>query len=506
MRCRPRLARAAPLDRPQLVVAVLDVRGGDADLAGDPGLAGELPPAAPAATAGHRDVDPGQRAADAHPVARPGGVDLGERDVGDRQRLGHPVRGVRRRRSAARRAARAAAPRAPARRRRRPGGRRPGRRAEPASSPAAVATTLRSAAGEAKTIVASTAATASASAAAVRAPGFGVHVGHGRRDPERRAVERERREGGDEPVVPGDPVRRAQGRELRPRLPVPVDHALRRAGGAGREQDRGLVVRPGLDRQRRAAVQQRPSPPGERRQPDRRAEDAPQPGGTGPVAIRLPGIPSAAASARPGQGADDVRGVRAAQGPREPGGTQPGVGHHDGRPGPPAGVRGGGQVGAGRDEQRDPVAGGHPVLGEPGGQLVHPADEQVPRDRPPAGLHDGGGGVAGAGLERGPQSCAVRCRAPGTRGPVGRPGDGRRCRSGTCRRSRPTRRRPPPGRPPARGATPARSAGRPRAAAAHAGRAGSGRRTPGRAAPTAAAPARRRACGPPRRSRRASRR
>ena len=382
-----------------------------------------------------------------------------------------------------------------------------------------MATTVRSAAGEAKTIVASTAATARASAAAVRAPGS-PHVRHGGRDPERRAVERERGEGGDEPVVPGDPVRRAQGRELRPRLPVPVDHALGRTGGAGGEQHRGLVVRRGLDREYRAAVQQRPSPPGERRQPDRRAEHAPQPRRDRPGRDPAARDPQRGRQREAGKGADDVRGVRAAQGPREPGGTQPRVGHHDGRPGPPAGVRGGGQVGAGRDEQRDPVAGGHPVLGEPGGQLVHPPDEQLPRDRPAAWFHDGGGVVAGAGLERGPQvGCAVRCRLPalaresarspprvGTFAPASRRRRSRDAGRGRARRSRPTRRWPPPARPPARGATPARSAGRRRAAAAHAGRAGSGRRTPGRAAPTAAAPARRRACGPPRRSRRGSRR
>ena len=94
-----------------------------------------------------------------------------------------------------------------------------------------------------------------------------------------------------------------------------------------------------------------------------------------------------------GKGADDVRGVRAAQGPREPGGAQPRVGDHDRRPGPPAGVRGGGEVGAGRDEQSDAVAGRDPVVGEADGELVDAPDEQIPGDRRRPQGEAGGPGV-----------------------------------------------------------------------------------------------------------------
>ena len=42
-----------------------------------------------------RDIDARHRATNAHTVARPGGFDLCEADVGDRQHLGHAIRGVR---------------------------------------------------------------------------------------------------------------------------------------------------------------------------------------------------------------------------------------------------------------------------------------------------------------------------------------------------------------------------------------------------------------------------
>ena len=109
-----------------------------------------------------------------------------------------------------------------------------------------------------------------------------------------------------------------------------------------------------------------------------------------------------------GKGADDVRGVRAAQGPREPGGTEPRVGDHDRRPGPPAGVRGGGQIGAGRNEQSHAAAGRDPVVGQADRELVDAPDEQVPGDRAAAGRDDGGGAIVRPRIQRGPQ------RGPGS--------------------------------------------------------------------------------------------
>ena len=108
-----------------------------------------------------------------------------------------------------------------------------------------MATTLRSAAGEANTTVAPTAAAASASAGGgERARRGDVDVGHGGGDAQRRPEQRERGEGGDQPVVGGRARRRRAGQlELGPDLAVPVDHALGRAGGAGGEHDRALGVR-----------------------------------------------------------------------------------------------------------------------------------------------------------------------------------------------------------------------------------------------------------------------
>ena len=151
-----------------------------------------------------------------------------------------------------------------------------------------------------------------------------------------------------------------------------------------------------------------------------------------------------------------MRGVRAAQGPCEPGRTQPRVGDHDRRPGPPAGVRGRGEVGAGRDEQRDPVAGGDPVVGEPGGQLVHAPDEQVPGDRAATSARRRRGRGRRRGRRARPTTRGGRRRdraaarwtgRPGRSGPIGRSrGRGRGRRRGGVgarrgRRSTSTRRR-----------------------------------------------------------------
>ncbi len=118
---------------------------------------------------------------------------------------------------------------------------------------AAVATTLASAAGDANAIVAPSSRHASSSACSGELAGRGdVAVGERRGNAERRPVERERSECGDEPVVVGDLVRRGQRIALGGELTVPVPDALGRAGGARREQDRPQVRR---DRARAGARQ-----------------------------------------------------------------------------------------------------------------------------------------------------------------------------------------------------------------------------------------------------------
>ena len=83
------------LGRPQPVVALLAVRGGDADLAAHARLVGQRA-VGPAQLVQRADPDrhPGQRPADADAVALAGRLDLRQGDVGGRQHLGHPVRRV----------------------------------------------------------------------------------------------------------------------------------------------------------------------------------------------------------------------------------------------------------------------------------------------------------------------------------------------------------------------------------------------------------------------------
>ena len=89
------IAGTGLLHHPEPVVAVLDVGGGHADLAGHPGALGEQPGRlAVLVQRAQPDRDPGQRPADAHAVARTGRFDLRQVDVGHRQHLGHAVRGV----------------------------------------------------------------------------------------------------------------------------------------------------------------------------------------------------------------------------------------------------------------------------------------------------------------------------------------------------------------------------------------------------------------------------
>ena len=96
VRCQPGLRELQPFGRPQLVVAILHV-GARPRRPRRSHPAGRSvrrqptrrPPAGSAAIS-----TPGTRPADADPVAGARLLDLGQRDVGDRQRLGHPVRGV----------------------------------------------------------------------------------------------------------------------------------------------------------------------------------------------------------------------------------------------------------------------------------------------------------------------------------------------------------------------------------------------------------------------------
>ena len=184
-------------------------------------------------------------------------------------------------------------------------------------------------AGEAKTSVASTARTASASRRRVeRARRGDVHVGHGRGDAHGGAVERERRERGDEPVVGGDGVEVEQGVAVAPR-----------PGGAGRRHPWPGPVAPevnttaasssgpgpsGRSRSAAAAPRARPSVGLDAEQPRRARRH--RPGGE-PSARRSAGP---APRARPRSTAD--RGA-AGHAPRrracQPAGTEPGVGDDD---------------------------------------------------------------------------------------------------------------------------------------------------------------------------------
>ncbi len=87
-----------------------------------------------------------------------------------------------------------------------------------------------------------------------------VAVGNRDRDAERRPVERERGEGGHEPVVRADRVARAHGLELGRHPPLVVEHALGRPGRARGEDDgrRRVGSRARGARRRRRASSRRP--------------------------------------------------------------------------------------------------------------------------------------------------------------------------------------------------------------------------------------------------------
>ena len=111
-----------------------------------------------------------------------------------------------------------------------------------------------------------------------------VHVGNGRGDTHGGAVERERRERGDEPVVRVDAVQRHERVAVGFDLPVPVDHALGGAGGAGGEGDRGHLVgsrqaRAAADRRRMRASSARVASAPSRRGAPRRSPDLRRTGG-----------------------------------------------------------------------------------------------------------------------------------------------------------------------------------------------------------------------------------
>jgi hypothetical protein len=99
-----------------------------------------------------------------------------------------------------------------------------------------------------------------------------------------------------------------------------------------------------------------------------------------------------ARGSEPGGGADHVVGTRAAHGTGQPAQAEAGIRHDDDRADAHAGVEHGGEVGARRHEQGDPVARFHADTHEAGRDLPHPARQQPPghdarAGRPAAGIH-----------------------------------------------------------------------------------------------------------------------
>ena len=222
---------------------------------------------------------------------------------------------------------------------------------------------------------ASTAATASASAAAVRVPGAvtsmsGTAEADARAPGRRARTARRRRRAGRRP----DGVRRRSSSSCASHLAVPVDHALGRAGRAGGEQHGALgVVR---RRRRQVAVAAEPGQVGQAvRTPRARQWRGVQRAGGDPA----PGHPQARAAASASADADDVVGAGAAQGPAHARRPEPGVGDDDRRRRPASRRRRRGQVGAGRDEQRDPVARAHAGRRPGRRQVAHPAVQEAER-------------------------------------------------------------------------------------------------------------------------------
>ena len=107
----------------------------------------------------------------------------------------------------------------------------------------AVAITLASAAGDPKASVASIAPARRIERFGGQLPGLrDIAIGQAGRNAECRAVQRERCERGDEPVVRGDLVGAGERVALLRQLAVQVTDTLRRTGGTGGEQDRRQVV------------------------------------------------------------------------------------------------------------------------------------------------------------------------------------------------------------------------------------------------------------------------
>ena len=108
--------------------------------------------------------------------------------------------------------------------------------------------------------------------------------------------------------------------------------------------------------------------------------------------------PAAGPAQRPGRNqrlrdADQVRGRGGLDRGVHPRRPEPGVDQHDGRGGAPAGVERHGQIDAGRDHQRHPVAGSHPGVHQTGRRAVdevgEPGEGQGARAAPPH-FHDRG--------------------------------------------------------------------------------------------------------------------
>ena len=359
-----------------------------------------------------------------------------------------------------------------------------------------MATTLRSAAGDAKTRVASTAAAASASAPAVRVPGRVTSMSRdGGADAERRTVQRERRERGDQPVVRSR-CRQSVADQLELRLQLAS--AGRRPPWAARsprgEQHRRLGVvgpcaaRAAGDRARfwwAAAVTRSDLPRLPIGSSTRPAVDGSALAGRRRRCVRpASAVPAAAATAAGTPTSHAGSALRRASASRR-------------QPSPASATT----IDAPTRQQAYTAA----VRSSPGGTSRPPGGRAAPRprERPPASAVDPRGQLAERRQPR--RRSPARARRPPSRdhrrlpmslarAPIRRAvgavapalGPQTRVRDPAPRVAGHLAARPRPA-----GATLRRNGGRRRAAAAAAGRAGSARRRSGRAAPTAAAPVRR---------------
>ena len=221
---------------------------------------------------------------------------------------------------------------------------------------------------------------------------------------------------------------------------------------------------------------------------ERRPRDGGQPGRRDPDARPA----ERARRGERGRDADDPVGPRALDRAGQPLHAEARVGDDDDGADAEAGVQRGGEVGAGRHEQRDAVAAADADRVEAGGDLADAPGEQPPGHRAACRRR----AARRAPERRRPRAPPPPPTAARSRRRARRPGS--RCRApGSVRRpSRAPRRRRP--RPRAAGGRRPRSGARPRAASGASGRAGSAPGTPDRAGPRAAARARRARRGRPR--------